>query len=172
MNNPYETRIGELHSLFKAVQSVPNSSYLQSYVYLSQETGALSKLYNFKNSSSTIGKPHSQELARDLFMMESNGYIRDTGTPDSLVLSADEIKYKSENNINPKILAELRSLDKEDLITLSRVVKTGEKFLSERNMNKVEIIKYISDYLLIPQNDVVNNLERFEKIKEIEEANI
>lgn len=166
MTIPYETRVGELHSLFKEVKSVPNASYFQSLIYLSQASGALNTKYIFKNSSSTIGKPHSPVLARDLLAMESGGYIRDTGSPDSLVLTSHEIKYKSTQKIKSKIIQKLRKLDVDDLITLSRIVKIEEKFQESAGSEMKELVKNISEYLLIPEKVVDNNLKNFSSIKE------
>lgn len=112
----------DLEDFLAAIGRVPNELALHCMLFIAGKKGWLHHPYKFCFNTNV---PFSPDLGDDLFVLEARGVLKDTRQAGFLVYAGTRVQPPVTG-----VLAELASMNVEDLLLLSRIVYAEEKFVS------------------------------------------
>lgn len=152
-----------LYSVFVKVKSIRDNIALNDLIYVGQEANLLDKKYSFTIPSYSIADPYSSDLLSDLNFLEKEGYIKDTNSAESLVVTQKTYTKQIPELSNDRKLDQLFELNRDELRTLGKIIKIREEIITENGKRK-DLAKNIAAYLWMDVNIVNSNLGFFNKI--------
>ncbi len=132
-----------LLSLMNTIGPLKNQLYVQQAAYIAQELGWINTNYNFDFD---LGFPFSNELESDLSDLELKGFVYDTYTGNSLVVTEEGKKQRINIITQGKLL---KGLNAGNLITLSRIL-----YLRKHPLWKNDIISGAINVFFTPKEEI------------------
>lgn len=160
--------MAKLLDMFATINKVESELVLQCLVFIAQKLNLLDidKRYNFHSSSSLFALPFSMQLETELVFLEKEGFLLDTRTAESIVLTQkgrNELKRQSTLIPIPDTIKELSELSAEKLRTVARVLYASELFGKPDEGEKLK--EKIIGYLGIDREEVDEAFRILERLK-------